>query len=312
VKGNDSTIWERFKSVFEKSRVPGDGSGVPNNGKGVPREQLMASLAPGGTAANGSNAAGVPPSGVALGKEQNARFYFRNTPILAALDTDHDGILSRQEIAIAPDVLMALDKNQDGKLDAVECGMRLPDPPTAPQPATTATQSLNMRRKLRTVPDAEKSAHRARLTFMRVEPVLAALDADHDGALSMSEIGNAPTALKTLDRNADGRLTMDEVAAEPVAREVSALFRLDTDFDNRISHLERLNAVGRRVHALLDAADRNHDGYVTWDELSREIRSRTDLDHDGLVSWAEMLEARKSGALFAPPKEPQASRIEGR
>jgi len=318
VKGSDSTIWERFKSLFEKSRKPGDGSGVPNNGKGLPREQLMASLgAPGGPAPNDPNAQGILQSETVLTREQQARLYFGRTPILAALDTDHDGILSRQEIAIAPDVLMALDKNQDGKLDSVECGMRLPVPPTTTHPLTppgklptpgTASQREDPRQKARN----EKDAHRARLTFMRVEPVLAALDADHDGSLSMSEIGNAPAALKTLDRNSDGRLTIDEVAAEPVAREVAAIFRLDTDFDNRISRLERINALGRRIQPLLDAADRNRDGYVTWDELAREIRSRADLDHDGVVSWPEMLDARKSGSLFAAPKEPRASRIEGR
>lgn len=38
-----------------------------------------------------------------------------------------------------------------------------------------------------------------------------ALDADHDGEISSAEIANAPTALKTLDRNGDGQITNDEV-----------------------------------------------------------------------------------------------------
>jgi Ca2+-binding EF-hand superfamily protein len=38
-----------------------------------------------------------------------------------------------------------------------------------------------------------------------------ALDADHDGEISSSEIANAPAALKHLDRNADGQITNDEV-----------------------------------------------------------------------------------------------------
>ena len=38
-----------------------------------------------------------------------------------------------------------------------------------------------------------------------------ALDADHDGEISSAEIANAPTALKTLDRNGDGEITNDEV-----------------------------------------------------------------------------------------------------
>src|SRR5439155_9536701 len=41
-------------------------------------------------------------------------------PILRALDTDHDGTLSAQEIAAAPKVILTLDKNGDGTLTADE------------------------------------------------------------------------------------------------------------------------------------------------------------------------------------------------
>jgi hypothetical protein len=46
--------------------------------------------------------------------------------------------------------------------------------------------------------------------MMRMAPVLAALDADHDSEISAKEIANAPAALKTLDKNTDGKLTHDE------------------------------------------------------------------------------------------------------
>ncbi len=42
-------------------------------------------------------------------------------------------------------------------------------------------------------------------------PIIAALDANHDGVIDESEIANAPAALKTLDKNGDGKLTMDEL-----------------------------------------------------------------------------------------------------
>jgi len=45
-----------------------------------------------------------------------------------------------------------------------------------------------------------------------VHPLMAALDADRDGALSAEEIAKAPEALKRLDRNGDGRLAGEEVA----------------------------------------------------------------------------------------------------
>jgi hypothetical protein len=42
-------------------------------------------------------------------------------------------------------------------------------------------------------------------------PIIAALDANHDGVIDASEIANAPAALLTLDKNGDGKLTMDEL-----------------------------------------------------------------------------------------------------
>jgi collagen type III alpha len=43
-----------------------------------------------------------------------------------------------------------------------------------------------------------------------VPPIIAALDANHDGIISADEINNASAALKTLDKNGDGQLTEDE------------------------------------------------------------------------------------------------------
>lgn len=47
--------------------------------------------------------------------------------------------------------------------------------------------------------------------FMRMMPVMAALDADGDGQISAAEIENAVAALKALDKNADGKLTEEEL-----------------------------------------------------------------------------------------------------
>src|SRR5690242_9687457 len=37
-------------------------------------------------------------------------------------------------------------------------------------------------------------------------PIIAALDANHDGVIDEAEIANAPAALRTLDKNGDGKL----------------------------------------------------------------------------------------------------------
>ena len=44
-----------------------------------------------------------------------------------------------------------------------------------------------------------------------VPPIVAALDANHDGTIDEKEIANASAALKTLDKNGDGKLTADEL-----------------------------------------------------------------------------------------------------
>lgn len=45
----------------------------------------------------------------------------------------------------------------------------------------------------------------------RSSPLMAALDADQDGAVSESEIGSAAESLRSLDTDGDGRLTPDEL-----------------------------------------------------------------------------------------------------
>src|SRR6185503_18989770 len=44
-----------------------------------------------------------------------------------------------------------------------------------------------------------------------MNPLIAALDANHDGVIDAKEIDNAPAALRSLDKNKDGQLTMDEL-----------------------------------------------------------------------------------------------------
>lgn len=106
--------------------------------------------------------------------------------LLAALDTNKDGIISAAEIAFAPTVLRALDTNDDGVVSASEL-RRLSGSPKSH--AAHATR-----------------ADRVPAGFL----VAFALDANNDGEIQSMEIANAVLSLKRLDQNGDGMLTSDE------------------------------------------------------------------------------------------------------
>jgi Ca2+-binding EF-hand superfamily protein len=59
--------------------------------------------------------------------------------------------------------------------------------------------------------------------FMRLNPVLNALDANHDGFISESEIRNAASALERLDSNHDGRLTVEELLPDSLLNRLREL-----------------------------------------------------------------------------------------
>ena len=107
--------------------------------------------------------------------------------LLPALDGDHDGALSAEEIADSPTSLAKLDKNEDGMLSRKEI---CPPPPKKPTTAEAAPQ-----------PPKPKGP----------PIILKALDLDKDGALSAEEIAGAALSLATLDADSDGAISKDEL-----------------------------------------------------------------------------------------------------
>ncbi|MBI2688394.1 MAG: hypothetical protein HYX27_18985 [Acidobacteria bacterium] len=194
--------------------------------------------------------AGTPPEDPLLAI---ARVYFKIVRVLESFDADRDFIISKPEMANAPAALRRLDINRDGTLSAEECGF-------------SAGASSRLPADL---------VERARSAFMRINPVLAALDSDGDGMISEAEITGSVAALKKLDRNGDDALAPHEILpARDVASAAFVIVQLDADGDGRISQAERDAEAAKTVRELLIGADRNQDGLATEEELAGEIRLR--------------------------------------
>ena len=116
----------------------------------------------------------------------------RPAGIAAALDTDHDGVLSVVEITHSALILAALDVDDDGVLSAAE----LRDVGVVGLATDAGRIPTLIGRGGRVFPECDLGC---------------VLDANHDGDIQPMEIANAPASLLTLDANSDGRLTADEL-----------------------------------------------------------------------------------------------------
>jgi hypothetical protein len=114
------------------------------------------------------------------------------SPLIMALDANHDGVISADEIANAPAALKTLDKNGDGQL--------------------TADELMPPRRDGDTNGPAGGPPHDGGGKHHHpVPPIMKALDTNGDGVISADEIANASASLLKLDKNSDGKLTQDEL-----------------------------------------------------------------------------------------------------
>ncbi len=119
------------------------------------------------------------------GQSANRPNVIETDPLLSALDKDHSKVISAEELAAAPTVLLTLDKNQDGNVSEDEV-----------TPASAASSGQGRRRGP---------------GLMRMMKAHTAIDANEDGVVDAAEIKNAAVALQRIDANRDGKLTEDEV-----------------------------------------------------------------------------------------------------
>lgn len=231
--------------------------------------------------------------------------------VLDALDLNHDGKLSADEIAAAPQSLLKLDINGDGTLTFDEL---MPRPENAGASSAELTRQLmsfdkegkgylvsaDLPERMQGIFRRADTNHDGKLTpaeieaisahqgmpnglapakgraggIFRLDPLLNALDTDHDGVISAAEIAAASKTLLTLDTNGDGEISADEMRMRqqtPEERADHMLEEWDTDKDGRISRAE---APERMAGGAFDAADKNHDGFLDRDELIEMFRSQ--------------------------------------
>lgn len=244
---------------------------------------------------------------ISAGEIANAR------AALATLDANHDGNLDADECGghfsdeprpAGPSAdeltktLMAFDRNHDGKLQRGELPERLRGVFDRGDPYKTGVLTAGDIRKLAEAENASRAPRpldpqflqRARLAFMHIHPILAALDADHNGEISAAEMRNAPAMLRTLDNNNDGKLTVDEILPDPVASAAAQFVSIfDTNNDRAISPEEWTAAFGKRLRQTLTRAGRKHNGLVTERDLVTQIRL------DDQTAYEEMLAATHRG-----------------
>ena len=167
-------------------------------------------------------------------KEQPGKPPLAPLPLLRVLDADHDGIISAEEIDKAPDALQTLDKNKDGKLMPDEFLGPKPagPPPGEPRKFGESGKKAGERPFPGQKPQGEGEKKPAAPSDGAAQPggerdgegkpprppappLVAALDADHNGVISADEIADAAKSLLTLDKNGDGQLGPVEYMGRP-------------------------------------------------------------------------------------------------
>ena len=160
-----------------------------------------------------------PPDGIKPPQGGGPRWLrWMPPPIIAALDTNHDGVIDASEIANAPAALKALlDKSGKEQLTIRD----LMGPPLRRGGMGPGGDQSSNAGPPGSPPDGTNGVAGRRgpgRGMRRIPPIIAALDTNHDGVIDASEIANASAALKTLDKNGTGQLTIMEPMGSPPGR----------------------------------------------------------------------------------------------
>lgn len=226
-------------------------------------------------------------------------------PVLEALDLNHDGRLSAEELKAAPQSLRVLDKNNDGKITANEVSARpggeqnsgnemlahlmafdksgkgylvaedLPERMRgifargdANHDGKLTPEELKAMSEHQGAPEGPAGNRGGQWGPFRSDPLLAALDTNHDGELSADEIAQAAGALALLDKNGNGMIDPDEMAPHQMTP-TERLHHFIEEFDaNKDGKIARNEAPERMVSSgEFEKIDTNHNGELDREEL---------------------------------------------
>lgn len=120
---------------------------------------------------------------------------------LMAFDANGDGKLSKSEL---PDRFQGIfdrgDENHDGFLSPEE--IRKVAAAQAPAAGSAGGRGGGE--------GGRGGGPRGEVNFIRIDPILAAVDTNGDGVISAEELRHAPEAIQKLDKDGDGKVTREE------------------------------------------------------------------------------------------------------
>ena len=138
------------------------------------------------------------------------------SPLFDALDTNHDGVISADEMSNATTSLKTLLKN--GATELRREDLRPPRPATAPPARQTsaspaATSTVATPTASAGTPAAEPAGGPGGHPHHGPppSPLFDALDTNHDGVISADEMSNAPASLKALLKNGATELRREDL-----------------------------------------------------------------------------------------------------